>query len=511
MALETTELKESMFRGDPVAHARGWPRHVVDRATWLEIVVGLAEGQGDLLGLWSDGEAVHMAVMERAARGFAIVTLECPDKSYPSVGRLHPPALRLERAIRDIYGVEAEESPDARRWLDHGRWGVRRPGAAAPSTDAPNMADSYEFLPVEGAGLHQIPVGPVHAGIIEPGHFRFTANGELVVRLEERLGYTHKGVETLMAGATLARGARLAGRVSGDSTVAYAIAFAGAVESALEMKVPRRAVYLRALMAELERLANHFGDIGAICNDAAFALMNAHCGVVRERFLRANRQCFGHRLLMDRVTIGGVTADVTPGAQNQLRKLVEETKALVPRLIELFGDTTSLQDRTVGTGHASSELVSKFGCGGVVGRASGRAFDARRTPGYAPYEELSFTLGASTEGDVDARVWVRFDEVRSSLSLVEQILDILPGGEWKNEAVPAPGAMREGVALVEGFRGDILAWVRIGADGMLERCQLRDPSWFQWPLLEAAIERNIVADFPLLNKSFNCSYSGTDL
>ncbi|HEY8261266.1 MAG TPA: NADH-quinone oxidoreductase subunit C [Methylosinus sp.] len=511
MTLVTIELKECISKGEPVAHARGWPRRVVDRATWLGIVGWIANGQGDLLGLWSDGEAVHLAVVERAGQCFAIITLDCPEKRYPSVGRLHPPALRLERAIRDVYGIEAEESPDARRWVDHGRWGVRRPGAAAPQEYSSNTPDGYEFLPVEGEGLHQIPVGPVHAGIIEPGHFRFTANGELVVRLEERLGYTHKGVETMMVGASLARGARLAGRVSGDSTVAYAIAFASAVESALELKTPRRALYLRALMAELERLANHFGDIGAICNDAAFALMNAHCGVVRERILRANRLCFGHRLMMDRVTIGGVAADVTPGAQNQLRKLVEETRAIVPRLIELFGDTTSLQDRTVGTGHVRGDLAASFGCGGVVGRASGRAFDARRMPGYSPYSELSFALGASNEGDVDARVWVRFDEVKASLSLVEQILDNLPSGEWKSEGPPAPGVRREGVALVEGFRGDILSWVRVGADGTLERCHLRDPSWFQWPLLEAAIENNIVADFPLLNKSFNCSYSGTDL
>jgi Ni,Fe-hydrogenase III large subunit len=511
MTVIMTDLGESMSKGERVEHARGWPRHVVDCETWLRVVGQIADGQGDLLGLWSDGDNAHMAILERSTGQIGLVTIECPDRRFPSVGRLHPPALRLERAIRDIYGIEAEDSPDVRRWLDHGRWAVRQPGSATPQDHSPNIPEGYEFLPVEGEGLHQIPVGPVHAGIIEPGHFRFTANGELVVRLEERLGYTHKGIEKLMAGASLTRGARLSGRVSGDSTVAYAIAFANAVESALELKIPRRALYLRALMAELERLANHFGDIGAICNDAAFALMNAQCAVVRERILRANRLCFGHRLMMDRVTIGGVATDITPGAQNQLRKLVEDTRALVPRLIELFGDTTSLQDRTIGTGRLTSELVAQFGCGGVVGRASGRAFDARRTPGYAPYSELSFALGGASEGDVDARVWVRFDEVKASLCLVEQILDNLPGGDVKVDEIPTPGETREGAALVEGFRGDILAWARVGADGTLERCHLRDPSWFQWPLLEAAIENNIVADFPLLNKSFNCSYSGTDL
>jgi Ni,Fe-hydrogenase III large subunit len=506
-----TAIMTELESGRSIGHARGWARHVVDRATWIRFVGEIAEGRGDMLGLWSDGADVHMAIFERATANIGIVTLECPDRSFPSVGRLHPPALRLERTIRDIYGLEAEESPDSRRWLDHGRWGMRQPGAAVPRLYAPNHPDGYEFLPVEGDALHQIPVGPVHAGIIEPGHFRFTANGEIVVRLEERLGYTHKGTEKLMAGAPLEKARRLAGRISGDSTVAYALAFASAVETALDLQVPRRGVFLRGLMAELERLANHFGDIGAICNDAAFSLMNAQCSVVREKILRANHLCFGHRLMMDRVTIGGVTVDLTVSAQSQLRKLIGELKTLVPRLIELFGDTTSLQDRTIGAGRLSNELATQYGCGGVVGRASGRAFDARRRPGYAPYTELSFTLGGSSEGDVDARVWVRFDEIRASFLLIEQMLDALPTGDVKIYAVPSPGETREGAALAEGFRGDILAWVRVRADGAVEHCHLRDPSWFQWPLLEAVIENNIVADFPLCNKSFNCSYSGTDL
>ena len=211
--------------------------------------------------------------------------------------------------MRDLYGIEPVGLPDPRPWLDLGFWdvahplGQRREAAAA-------AALPYEFLPSEGEGLHQIPVGPVHAGIIEPGHFRFTANGETVVRLEQRLGYVHKGIEALMAGATLDRAARLAGRTSGDSTVAYALAFAHAVEAALAIPVPPRAAYLRALMAELERLANHFGDIGAVCNDASFSLMHAQCAILRERVLRTADACFGHRLMMDVVVPGGVGRDL---------------------------------------------------------------------------------------------------------------------------------------------------------------------------------------------------------
>jgi Ni,Fe-hydrogenase III large subunit len=369
----------------------------------------------------------------------------------------------------------------------------------------------YAFLPVEGSGLHQIPVGPVHAGIIEPGHFRFTANGETIVRLEERLGYVHKGIESLMTGLPIARGAMLAGRVSGDSTVAYALAFARAVEAALGVDVPLRAVWLRALMAELERLANHFGDIGAICNDAAFAMMHAQCGLLREHVLRTTDACFGHRLMMDCVTPGGVSCDLASEGTQAITDLVAHVFTHFPEIVELYDNTASLQDRTVGTGILSADLARQFGAGGYIGRASGRNFDARRSPGYPPYERLLFEVPVLEEGDVNARIWIRIREVEQSLSLIEQILQQLPPGPIKLSSMGNAMTESEGIALVEGFRGDVLVWVRVGADGAIGRCHLRDPSWFQWPLLEAVVEGNIVADFPLCNKSFNCSYSGHDL
>jgi Ni,Fe-hydrogenase III large subunit len=350
----------------------------------------------------------------------------------------------------------------------------------------------------------------VHAGIIEPGHFRFTAAGETIVRLEARLGYAHKGVESLMAGSLLARGAELAGRVSGDSAVAYSMGFARAAEAALQIEPPGRALWLRALMAELERLANHFGDIGAICNDAAFTLVHAHCGALREQVLRAADRCFGHRLMRDVIVPGGVTRDLDPDGATALAALVAVARGRFPHLVELYDNTASLQDRTVGTGILKPALARQFGAGGFVGRASGRAFDARRMPGYAPYDQLEFQVPCLGAGDVDARVWVRIREVEQSLSLVEQILERLPSGPVRESLKFARGG-GEGAALVEGFRGDVLVWLRVGGDGRIDRCHLRDPSWFQWPLLEAAIEGNIVADFPLCNKSFNCSYSGHDL
>jgi Ni,Fe-hydrogenase III large subunit len=445
--------------------------------------------------------------MDGLTAEIAVVSLDCPDRSYPSVGLHHPPALRLERAVNDLFGLSAEGLPDTRPWLDHDRWGVRFP--LADRIDTLPKAAPYRFLTAEGSGLHQIAVGPVHAGIIEPGHFRFTASGETVVRLEQRLGYTHKGIEGLMTGASLERAAQLAGRVSGDSTVAYAYAFSRAAEAALQLEVPDRAVWLRALLAELERLANHLGDIGAICNDASFSLMHAHCSVLRESVLRAANTAFGHRLLRDVIVPGGLTRDLGAEGKEAIQATLDNIRLRFPALIELYDNTASLQDRTVDTGMLTPALAGQYAAGGTIGRASGRSFDARRTLAYPPYDSLRFEVPVLNEGDVNARVWIRVREVEQSLSLIDQILSRLPQGPLGTHAAHRREA-REGMAIVEGFRGDVLVWLRL-RDGRVERCHLRDPSWFQWPLLEAVIENNIVADFPLCNKSFNCSYSGQDL
>jgi Ni,Fe-hydrogenase III large subunit len=493
--------------GDRVTDHRPWPRIVVRQDGWRLASQHCAAGRWTLLGLWGGAGAVHMAVLDEAAADIAVLSIACRDGTFPSVGVVHPPAIRLERAIHDLYGLVPLGAADARCWLDLGCWDVAYP--LGSHSAASKSRTPYAFLPTEGENLHQIPVGPVHAGIIEPGHFRFTANGETVVRLEQRLGYVHKGIESLMAGASLDRAARLAGRTSGDSTVAYALAFAHAVEAALELQVPSRARFLRALMAEIERIANHFGDIGAICNDASFSIMHAQCGILRERTLRAADSCFGHRLMMDRVTPGGVAADLATDGLAAVTALLVEVRRAFPKLIELYDNTTSLQDRTVQTGIVHADLARQFGAGGYVGRASGRSFDTRRTLAYAPYGDLDFEVPTLQEGDVNARLWIRIREVEQSLALIEQILQRLPEGQIRSEIKPA-GEVREGLGLVESFRGDVLAWVRIDGDHVT-RCHLRDPSWFQWPLLEVAIEGNIVADFPLCNKSFNCSYAGHDL
>jgi Ni,Fe-hydrogenase III large subunit len=501
-------LNQLLGKGEIASNHRPWPRAVVTTELWQAAIAGLAGGQWQLLGLWGEPDRVHMALRDESDEAIAVLTLDCEGRRYPSVALHHPPALRLERAARDLFGLEPVGLPDQRGWLDHGNWGVSHPLAATPEP-AP-IDRTYVFLPVEGDGLHQIPVGPVHAGIIEPGHFRFAANGETVVRLEQRLGYVHKGIEGLMAGATLETAGKLAARTSGDSTVAYGLAFARAVEAALGVEAPPRAIWLRALMAELERIANHLGDFGAVCNDASFALMQAHCAVLREKVLRAAQAAFGHRLMRDRIVPGGVAAELEGGGVSAIRALLTDIKALFPALVELYDNTASLQDRTVTTGMVAPQLARQYAPGGYVGRACGRAFDARKNLAYAPYDELAFDVPVLEAGDVNARVWIRIREIEQSLSLLAQLLDGMPQGALRIE-LPSASTPCEGMAMVEGFRGDILVWLRLDAGGKVARCHLRDPSWFQWPLLEAAIEDNIVADFPLCNKSFNCSYSGHDL
>ena len=484
-----------------------WPRHRVDVARWTAVAEAVGRGEGELMALWGERATVHMAV-RGPGEVPAIVSLPVTDGDFPSVGRYHPAAIRLERAICDLYGFTATGAPDTRRWLDHGQWGVRAPLGAATPAPVGDPAD-YAFQPVIGPGLHQIPVGPVHAGIIEPGHFRFTANGETVVRLEERLGYTHKGLDGLTSGVDIAAATRLAARTSGDSTVAASFAFARAVEAALGVDVPPRARILRGVMAELERLANHVGDIGAICNDAAFALLHAYCGILRERVLTACDAAFGHRLMMDCIVPGGLSSNIVSDGPRLILRMIDELAPRFEEIVRYYDDTPSLLERTRSTGTLSHALVQRFGAGGHVGRASGRDFDARRDLPYAPYEGIPLEIPRLTAGDVDARVWVRIHEVRASLQLLRGWLSTLPDGPVSAPVVLG-GEPREGVAVTEAFRGDLFVWLRITGE-RVDRCHVRDASWFQWPLLEAAIEGNIVADFPICNKSFNCSYSGPDL
>jgi hypothetical protein len=405
MTMSAERLAALIADRTPVAGHRPWPRYEIDHDAWLAIAQALGDGGGDLLGLWGEKDNVHLALRVKGVSLPCVVSVRVRIADFPSVGRFHAPAIRLERAIRDLYGFAPLGMLDRRPWLDHGAWGMCAPLGARPPA-ARRDPGSYDFLAARGEGLHQIPVGPVHAGIIEPGHFRFSVNGETVVRLEERLGYVHKGVDGLLTDADFDRAGRVLARISGDSTVAYSFAFARAIEEALQVEPPPRAKILRGIMAELERIANHLGDIGAICNDASFSLIHAHCGIFRERVLAATDRAFGHRLMMDRIVPGGVE-DAGPGAARALQAMLEEIEKPFAEIVRLYDDTPSLQDRTCTTGIVSHALVEQWAAGGHVGRASGRNFDTRRDFAYAPYDQAAFEVPLFTAGDVDARVWVR--------------------------------------------------------------------------------------------------------
>jgi Ni,Fe-hydrogenase III large subunit len=429
----------------------------------------------------------------------------------------YPAAGRPERYIQDMFGVQFSDHPDGRRWMCHQAWWQDQfpllknfPRQGTPEAETPPDCE-YPFASMAGEGVYEIPVGPVHAGIIEPGHFRFQAVGETIISLEEHLGYVHRGVEKIAEGRDLAGVARLAGRVSGDSTVTHAWAACQAAERALGLTVPPRALVLRAIMAERERIANHLGDIGAVCNDVGFTFAHVQFSRLRELWQRRNLAAFGHRLLMDKVVPGGVAVDLPPLMINDLLAEAARFKAEVEKLMPLLLEYPSLQDRLRGTGVLSPEQARSLGALGYVGRASNHQDDLRRDAPYPPYDRMQVKVPAYEQGDVAKRVRVRGDEIIVSLGLIRQFLrELPPEGPL---AVPCPPLGREcaGIGLVEGWRGETLCYLRFDAAGRVLRYFPRDPSWLNWPVLEVLIHDNIVPDFPVCNKSVNGSYAGHDL
>jgi Ni,Fe-hydrogenase III large subunit len=442
------------------------------------------------------------------------VSEERPE--LPTQARAYVAAGRPERAMFDMLGVRFIGTPDTRRWLRHQAWSkaefpLRKDFPAAGHNRAATPADcDYPFPAVAGEGVYEIPVGPVHAGIIEPGHFRFQAVGETILRMEEHLGYVHKGIEKIAEGRDLKGLVRLAGRVSGDSSVSHAWAACQALERALKVTPSARALGLRAIMAERERIANHLGDIGAICNDVGFAFAQVQMSRLRELVQRQNLVVFGHRLLMDRIIPGGVVVDIEAAQIEQMRRECERLRADVEELMPLLLEYPSLQDRLRDTGLLPLKEARRLGVIGYIGRASNLQDDLRRDAPYAPYDQLEVEVPAYLEGDVAKRVRVRGDEVLISLGLIRQLLDTLPDGPLAVDC-PLPARETEGFGLVEGWRGETLAYVRLTAGGIVARYFPRDASWLSWPALECLLKDVIVPDFPVCNKSVNGSYSGHDL
>ena len=474
----------------------------------------------ELIALWASDERDRgggslVRVLLRDAAGLALLELAVPDLTdarYGDLSAVFPAAARMQRAAFDLVGV-ASDAEDQRPWAWMAGWPIdryplRRDFEASPTWE-PGQED-YDFVRVEGEGVHEIPVGPVHAGIIEPGHFRFQVVGEKVLRLEERLSYTHKGIEKRFESMPVADAFRLAGRVSGDSTVAYAWAYADALEAIAGATVPWRARWLRALALERERIANHLGDLGALGNDGGFAFGLAQFSRLKEQVLRTNQATFGHRFMMDQVVPGGMARDLAPAHASAMADEAERIATEVRELREIYDEHDGLQDRFRDCGRVRPDLAVRLGLTGLAARASGQAHDLRCDFPHAPWDALEVRKVVHDGGDVASRVAVRFDELAESLRLVRTIVERLPGGDVL-APVPEPTAFRLGIGCVEGWRGPVLVALETGPGGSIRRCHPHDPSWSNWPVLEHAVIGNIVPDFPLINKSFNLSYSGADL
>ncbi|HVX69617.1 MAG TPA: NADH-quinone oxidoreductase subunit C [Mycobacteriales bacterium] len=420
----------------------------------------------------------------------------------PSLARLSYPASRFEREMHDLFGVIPVGHPLPRRLVRHGHWPagwypLRRDAATPPTFTAP---EGFPFRDVHGPAVFEIPVGPVHAGLIEPGHFRFSVVGETILKLKARLWYVHRGIEKLFEGRAPEAGVALAERISGDTSVGHTLAYSLAVEDATGLTMPPAGARLRAALLELERLYNHIGDLGALANDTGFGLAHSHAMALRERLLRLNATVTGHRLLRGAITPGAVELRALPDV-GVLRDIAAEAAEIA----ELTLAHSVVRDRFTGTGVLTAEQAIDLGCLGPVARASGVRNDARHDH---PSVDIIPDLVGESGGDVLARYQIRSREIAASVALLERLLADVTVIDCA--ARRTRRGSRSGVGLVEGWRGTIATRIELPG-ARLSRVKVVDPSWFNWPALPLAVADAIVPDFPLINKSFNLSYAGNDL
>ncbi len=434
-----------------------------------------------------------------------VVDVDRRRPEIPSLAGLSFPASRFEREIHDLFGIVPLGHPFLRRLVLHQHWPegwypMRR--GAGPAPTMVDDAASYPFVGVQGAGVYEIPVGPIHAGLIEPGHFRFAVVGETILKMTARLWFVHKGIERLFETMDVHAGIELAEKISGDCAVGHGLAYCQAVEEACDMEVPERASELRAVLVELERVYNHVADVGSLCNDVGFGLAQAKALTLRERLLRLNASVTGHRLLRGGVDLAGARVSSLPGP-GELAEIGEQFQELV----DLALGQSVVMDRFTGTAVLSRDDVDALGVLGVVARASGSPFDARQSHpvGEPP---AGFTPATASTGDVLARFQVRVDEVVASLAFIADYV----GRPGPLESFgPERVAAGSGSGIVEGWRGAITHRVAVDETCRLTRVKVVDPSFFNWPALSLALADTIVPDFPLANKSFNLSYAGNDL
>jgi Ni,Fe-hydrogenase III large subunit/Ni,Fe-hydrogenase III component G len=525
--MDFSELRSTLaakLKREPIAFKirRGNELHFqIDRADVLDLAQVLrTDFRAELMLMVANDRCadkgafeVHYLFANNRENWFAHATAEVSsdDPVIPSLATFTYPASRFEREINDLFGIECTGHPDRRSMVRHAFWPKDyfplRKGSAPPGKFEDD-GTPFPFLPVGGEGVYEIPVGPVHAGIIEPGHFRFSVVGETVIDLKIRLYFTHKGTEKLFEGRTPAEGVELSERISGDTTIGHALAYCQALESLGAVEVPHYARLGRVVLLEMERLYNHVADFGMICNDTGFAVAHSHCFRIRERLLRLNKRLTGNRLLRGGIVPGGLACPLTHSVD--LAAELDAIFADFNEVVEISLANTMLMDRLEGTGRLAKNTAMDLGVLGYVARSSGIDVDVRRDHPFAAYDRLKFTVPVFESGDVYARTMARVHEVRESVGLIKQATAHMSDGPLSEPLKRLP-AFEPAFGIVEGWRGAIVHWVMVDRDGKLYRVKIKDPSFANWPALSLALLDNIVPDFPLCNKSFNQSYSGNDL
>ncbi len=440
-----------------------------------------------------------------------VTAVPADTPSYPSLTPAVPAAHWLERELRDLLGVTPEGHPDPRPLVAHAGW----PAGAHPlRRDFVPPADwswapRFAFEPVAGEGVFEIPVGPIHASIIEPGHFRFSTVGEAILKLDVRLGWKYRGLETLAMGASMTRGLELAEHTCGLCALSHALAYCTAIEELTDTAVPPRARALRTLAAELERLYNHAGTIGHLLTCTAYMVGAVEAYRLKEQLQQVNDALFGHRFLRGVCVPGGVARDLEDAHQQWLRGVLGGVRADLEALARSVLANAAVLNRLQNTGVLARTIASDLGVVGPAARASGLSFDVRRHHPYAFYRDLDFQVPVREEADALARFRQHVDEMHESLNLIEQMLLRLPGGPLAQHIGPLPQG-RHGMGLVESPRGLLMHWVRAGGDGTIEAWRVRSASHANWPAVALAMLDNIVPDFPIVNKSFNLCYACVD-
>ncbi len=439
--------------------------------------------------------------------------VEPSRESFPSISAKIPAASLYEREIRDLFGLYPVDHPDPKRLVFHSNWPqsnhpLRRD---YPQGSRPGFADEkMEFKTIHGEGVFEIPVGPVHAGIIEPGHFRFSLAGEPILNLEAQLYFVHKGIEKLSEGKSVEHCLYLSERISGDETFTNSLAYCHAIEKIAGIRVPERAEYTRVLFAELERLTSHLGDLAGVCLDVAYGFAAFQFRIMRGWAYRIADELCGMRFLRSVNQPGGIRKDFIAGKQELLAELLQELKKELTDTQEIVLHNSLFMDRVENTGILKNKIAADLNATGPGGRASGISYDVRKAFPYAAYGSLDFQVPVQNDGDVSSRVKVKLAECFQSISIMLQVLEGIPAGPIKTE-LGALEPYRSAFGLVEAPRGENVHFIMTGEDNTLFRYKVRTPSFCNWPALCHAVQGNIVPDFPLINKSFNLSYAGNDL